>query len=66
MAKHEFQVGQTVFYAPRRIGHPVGRTSCKIVRLLPSENGGELQYRIRCTLDAYDRIAPQSHLSAPA
>lgn len=63
MAKHEFKVGQTLLYAPRRIGHPVGNTNCKIVQLLPSEHGSEPQYRIRCGIDAFDRIAPQSQLS---
>ncbi len=63
MAKHKFKVGQSVVYAPRRMGHPVGRTSCQIVRLLPAENAGELQYRIKCGLDSSERIVTENQLS---
>ena len=62
MAKHKFTVGQSVVYAPRRMGHPVGRTSCQIVRLLPSEHVGELQYRIKCAADTFERIATENQL----
>jgi hypothetical protein len=64
MATHKFTVGQSVVYAPRRMGHPVGRTSCQIVRLLPADNVGELQYRIKCAADSYERIATENQLSA--
>jgi hypothetical protein len=64
MAKHKFTVGQSVVYAPGRMGHPVGRTSCQIVRLLPADNVGDLQYRIKCVADSSERIATENQLSA--
>jgi hypothetical protein len=64
MAKHKLKVGQSAVYAPRRMGYPVGQTSCKIIRLLPAENAGELQYRIKCDVDTFERIATESQLSA--
>jgi hypothetical protein len=62
MASHQFKVGQSLVYSPRRIGNQGGNQSCKVVRLLPAE-GGEFQYRIKCTHDNVERIARENQLS---
>jgi hypothetical protein len=62
MATHKFKINQTLTFSQRRIGNPTGNQSCKVVRLLPLE-GGELQYRIKCTYDNVERIVKESQLS---
>ncbi len=61
MASHKFKVGQALLFAPRRIGDRSGSQTCKVVRLMPVE-GGEYQYRIKCTYDNIERIAKESQL----
>ncbi|MGI9422941.1 MAG: hypothetical protein ACR2PA_07085 [Hyphomicrobiaceae bacterium] len=61
MASHKFKVGQSLVFSPRQIGNPGGNQSCKVVRLVPVE-GGECQYRIKCTSDNVERIAKESQL----
>ena len=61
MAVHKFKVGQALVFSPRRIGNQGGTQDCKVVRLMPIE-GGECQYRIKCTYDNVERIAKESQL----
>ena len=61
MASHKFKVGQSLVFSPRRIGHRAGNLSCKVVSLMPVEDG-ECQYRIKCTYDNVERIAKESQL----
>ena len=61
MALHKFRVGQSLLFSPKRIGHQSGNQSCKVISLLPVEDG-ELQYRIKCTYDNIERIAKESQL----
>lgn len=62
MADHRFKVGQQLVFRPRGLGHKGGAEACKIVRLMPIENG-ECQYRIRCTADNVERIVREGQLS---
>ena len=61
MASHKYKVGQSLVFSPRRIGNRTANQSCKVVRLMPIENG-ECQYRIKCTGDTVERIAKESQL----
>ncbi|MGI9523419.1 MAG: hypothetical protein ACR2PG_17445 [Hyphomicrobiaceae bacterium] len=62
MMLHRFKVGQSLVFAPRRIGHPGGNQLCKVVRLMPVEEG-ECHYRIKCTYENVERVAKESQLS---
>ncbi len=62
MASHRYSVGQSLFFSGRRMGHQVSAISCTIVRLMPAE-GGENQYRIKCTFENTERIVREHQLS---
>jgi hypothetical protein len=55
---HKFKVGQTLHYTQRRMGSTDGSLICKIVQLLPLEDG-EPQYRIKCTSEAIERVVKE-------
>lgn len=61
MALHKFEVGQSLVFSPRRIGNRDGSHSCKVVQLMPIEDG-EYQYRIKSTSDDIERIVKESQL----
>jgi hypothetical protein len=62
MARHKFKVGQTVDFAPSRLGTPAPGRPYEIVRLLPAE-AGELQYRVKSKSESFERVAKESELS---
>ena len=62
---HKYKVGQLVDFMPGRGGMQASARQYKIVRLLPLENG-ERQYRIKCTTEAFERVATESQLSRRA
>lgn len=62
MTAHKFRIGQLVDYSPGRMGFPASVRSCKIVRLLPVEDG-QPQYRIKCPAENVERVAKESTLS---
>jgi hypothetical protein len=62
MTEHKFKVGQLVDYSPGRMGFPASARSCKILRLLPAEDG-QPQYRIKCPSENVERVAKESTLS---
>ena len=55
MAEHKFKVGQLVDYSPGRKGFPASARSCKILRVLPAEDG-QPQYRIKCLTETLERV----------
>lgn len=59
---HKFRVGQTVGFLPSRSSMRATGGDCKIVRLLPVE-AGEFLYRVKCSTDAFERIARESELT---
>ena len=61
MALHKFKVGQSLVFSPRRIGNRDGSHACKVVQLMPVEDG-EYQYRIKCTYENSERIVKESQL----
>ena len=62
MAHHKFKVGQLVNFAPSRSGMPASGRQYEVIRLLPPE-AGELQYRVKCKGDTFERVAKESELS---
>ena len=62
MAAHKFKVGQLLEFSPGRMGFPAAARPCKILRLLPAEDG-QLQYRIKCMAENFERVAKENSLS---
>lgn len=62
MAAHKFKIGQNLDFSPRRMGSPEGSRQCKILRLLPAEDG-EPQYRIKCNAEAVERVVKEYTLT---
>ena len=58
---HKFQIGQTVYFTSRPIGHMAANDSYQIVKLLPSD-GDDFQYRIKSANEAFERVAKESQL----
>jgi hypothetical protein len=63
MQSHKFEVGQTVNFKPGRMGFPAAQRECKIVRLLPVENGSRL-YRIKCAAESFERVVKETDLAS--
>jgi len=58
---HKYQVGQTVYLTMRSAGRSAASGSYKVVRLLPSD-GEDFQYRIKSSVEAFERVAKESQL----
>jgi hypothetical protein len=61
LKEHKFQIGQTVYFTSRPIGHMSPNSSYEVVRLLPSD-GADYQYRIKSAAEAFERVARESQL----
>jgi len=61
LKEHKFQIGQTVYFTSRPIGHMVANSTYEVVRLLPSD-GADYQYRIKSASEAFERVARESQL----
>ncbi len=61
MKEHKFQIGQTVYFTSRPIGHMAANSTYEVVRLLPSD-GADYQYRIKNPNEAFERVARESQL----
>ena len=61
LKEHKFQIGQTVYFTSRPIGHMAPNSTYEIVRLLPSD-GADYQYRIKNHGEAFERVARESQL----
>lgn len=55
---HKFKVGQTLQFTQKGLVSGEGSMICKIVQLLPLE-GGEPQYRIKCTSETVERVVKE-------
>lgn len=62
MAVHKFVVGQTLQFSAGRMGLQTASRKCKVLRLLPMEDGQPL-YRIKCDAEMVERMAKESQLS---
>jgi hypothetical protein len=63
--EHKFQIGQSVYFTSRPIGHMVANSVYEVVRLLPSD-GFDYQYRIKSAREAFERVARESQLEFSA
>ena len=61
LQEHKYQIGQTVYFTSRPIGHMVANSTYEVVRLLPSD-GDDFQYRIKNPKEAFERVARESQL----
>jgi hypothetical protein len=61
LKEHKFQIGQTVYFTSRPIGHMAANSTYQVVRLLPSD-GSDYQYRIKNANEAFERVARESQL----
>jgi hypothetical protein len=61
LKEHKFQIGQTVFFTARPLGHMASDGSYRVVKLLPSD-GEDNQYRIKSASEAFERVAKESQL----
>jgi hypothetical protein len=59
--EHKFQIGQTVYFTSRPIGHMAANGTYRVMKLLPSD-GEDYQYRIKSTDEAFERVAKESQL----
>lgn len=62
MATHKFKVGQNLRLVARRMGGAEQAQLCKVVRLLPLEDG-QPQYRVKCANENVERVVKEFSLS---
>jgi hypothetical protein len=61
LKEHKFEIGQTVYFTSRPIGHMAANSTYQVVKLLPSD-GADYQYRIKSVNEAFERVARESQL----
>jgi serine/threonine protein phosphatase PrpC len=61
LKEHRFQIGETVYFTSRPIGHMDPNSTYEVVKLLPSD-GSDYQYRIKNPKEAFERVARESQL----
>ena len=61
LKEHKFEIGQTVYFTSRPIGHMAANSTYRIVKLLPND-GDDYQYRIKAASEAFERVAKESQL----
>jgi hypothetical protein len=61
LQEHKYHLGETVYFASRRLGHMAANSTYRIVRLLPSD-GADYQYRIKNQNEAFERVVRESQL----
>ena len=61
LKEHKFQIGETVYFTSRPIGHMAANSTYQVVRLLPSD-GADYRYRIKNANEAFERVARESQL----
>ena len=61
LKEQKFQIGETVYFTSRPIGHMAANSTYQVVRLLPSD-GADYQYRIKNPNEAFERVARESQL----
>jgi hypothetical protein len=58
----QFKAGQTVRLRRRTNRLAIAEGSYKVIRELPSEAGGELQYRVKSLREPHERVVGESDL----
>ena len=64
MPAHKFKVGQTLSFAPGRTDPHGSSRQCKVVRLMPPQEDGQPQYRIKCMSETAERVVKEAALSS--
>src|SRR3979411_846057 len=59
--KHKFGVGETVYFTASNVARPDASGTYEVLRLLPTA-GGDAQYRIKSSTEAFERVAKESQL----
>jgi hypothetical protein len=62
MTRRKYRVGQHVRFRPKHLSALVGSQDCKILQLLPAEDGTYL-YRIKCGVENVERVANEGELA---
>jgi hypothetical protein len=60
--KHKFGVGETVYFTASNVTHPAASGTYEVIRLLPTD-GDDFQYRIKSSIEAFERVARESQLA---
>lgn len=63
MAAHKFKIGQSLSFDPGRTASVGGSRQCTVLRQLPAQEDGQLQYRIKCASEVTERVVKESALS---
>jgi hypothetical protein len=61
MTEGKFKVGEMVDFYPSQRGVAASARAYKILRLVPADGGGRL-YRIKTSVEAFERVARESEL----
>jgi hypothetical protein len=62
MSIHKFKIGQNLRLTARLMGGSERSQFCKVVRLLPQEDG-QPQYRVKCVDENVERVVKEFALS---
>jgi hypothetical protein len=59
---HKFPLGATVHFTASNVSRPAATGTYEIIRLLPTD-GDDCQYRIKSSIEAFERVAKESQLA---
>ena len=59
--KHKYNVGETVYFTASNVARPAASGTYEVIRLLPTD-GDDCQYRIKNSIEAFERVAKESQL----
>ena len=60
--KHKYVVGDLVYFTASNVARPAASGTYEVIRLLPTE-GDDCQYRIKSSIEAFERVAKESQLA---
>ena len=60
--KHKYIVGETVYFTASNVARPAAGGTYEVIRLLPTD-GDDCQYRIKSSIEAFERVAKESQLA---
>ena len=61
--KHKFPVGTLVFFTASNVARPAAGGTYEIIRQLPTEGDDDCRYRIKSSIEAFERVAKESQLA---
>ncbi|RDV05870.1 hypothetical protein [Undibacter mobilis] len=60
-ASHKYQVGDAVYFTSPSFGRAAASGTYTVIKVLPSD-GEDRQYRIKSSVEAFERVAKESQL----